>query len=61
MPYLAHPWLRLWLSVHFSEHTMAAFLFKCMEEVAFGSPHDPTTPHPIRVLAINLIHDIVET
>ena len=24
----------LWMSVHFNKHTMAAFLFKCMEEPA---------------------------
>ena len=23
----------LWLSMHFNEHTMAAFLFKCTEDV----------------------------
>ena len=23
----------LWLSMYFNEHTMAAFLFKCMEDV----------------------------
>ena len=34
----------LWLSVHFSGHTMAAFPVKCIEEPAFGSP--PTPPHP---------------
>ena len=35
----------LWLSMHFNEHTMAAFLFKCMEEPAFGSLPAPTA-HP---------------
>ena len=35
----------LWLFVHFNEHTMAAFLVKCMEKPAFGSPPAPTT-HP---------------
>ena len=35
----------LWMSVHFNEHTMAAFMFKCMEESAYSSPPAPTT-HP---------------
>ena len=35
----------LWMSVHFNEHTMAAFLLKCMEEAAHGSPLP--TPPPI--------------
>ena len=33
------------MSVHFNEHTMAAFLLKCMEEPAYGSPPAPTA-HP---------------
>ena len=32
----------LWLFVHFNEHTMAAFLFRCMEEPTYGSPSAPT-------------------
>ena len=28
----------LWMSVHFNEHTMAAFLFKCMEEPPPAQP-----------------------
>ena len=43
----------LWLPVHFNEHTLAAFLFKCMEEPACGSL--PTHPPPIY-----WIHDIGE-
>ena len=34
------------MSVHFNEHTMAAFLLKCMEEPACGSPPAPTA-HPL--------------
>ena len=38
------------MSVHFNEHTMAAFLFKCMEEPAYGSPPAPSTLPPAHPL-----------
>ena len=40
----------LWMSVHFNEHTMAAFLFKCMEGPAYGSPPAPTLYTESRIL-----------
>ena len=40
-----------WLSVRFNEHTMAAFMFKCMEEPTFGSP----TAHPLDTESMILV------
>ena len=40
----------LWLSVHFNEHTMATFLFKCVEEPAYGSPPTPPLYTESRIL-----------
>ena len=40
----------LWLSVHFNEHTMAAFLFKCIEEPAYGAPPAPAPLPPTHPL-----------
>ena len=36
----------MWLSVHFNEHTMAAFLFKCIEDPTYSSPTIPPPSSP---------------